>query len=85
MPASWNEGKAKEAILNADVYIEMLASARFALLLNHDDEEREFAYTSGAERSLADAKELGWTVITMKDDWRSARTCRRARRARPDL
>ena len=47
----------------------MLAAARFALLLNHDDEEREFAYTSGAEKSLAKAKELGWTVASMKDDW----------------
>ena len=54
---------------NADVDIEMLSAATFALLVNHDDEEREFAYTSGAERSLAKAKELGWTVISMKNDW----------------
>ena len=47
----------------------MLAAARFALLVDHDDEEREFAYTSGAERSLAEAKELGWTVVSIKDDW----------------
>ena len=47
----------------------MLAAARFALLVNHDDEEREFDYTNGAERSLAKAKELGWTVVSMKDDW----------------
>jgi len=54
---------------NADVDIEMLEAARFALLVNHDDEEREFAYTSGAEKSLARAKELGWTVVSVKDDW----------------
>jgi phosphoglycolate phosphatase-like HAD superfamily hydrolase len=54
---------------NADVDIEMLESARFSLLLNHDDSEREFAYTSGAEASLAKAKELGWTVVSIKDDW----------------
>ena len=53
----------------ADVDIEMLAAPRFALLVNHDDEEREFAYTSGAEKSLAEAKELGWTEVSMKDDW----------------
>ena len=54
---------------NADVDIEMLQSAKFALLVNHDDEEREFAYTKGAETALAKAKELGWTVVSMKNDW----------------
>jgi phosphoglycolate phosphatase-like HAD superfamily hydrolase len=54
---------------NADVDIEMLESARFALLVNHDDEQREFAYTSGAEKSLAEAEKLGWTVVSMKNDW----------------
>ena len=54
---------------NADVDIEMLEAARFALLVDHDDEEREFAYKSGAEKSLAEANELGWTVVSMKDDW----------------
>ncbi len=54
---------------NADVDIEMLEAARFAVLVNHDDEEREFAYTGGAEKSLARAKELGWTVVSIKDDW----------------
>jgi hypothetical protein len=54
---------------NADLDIEMLDAAAFALLVNHDDDEREFAYTKGAERSLAQAKELGWTVVSMKHDW----------------
>jgi phosphoserine phosphatase len=54
---------------NADVDIEMLESAKFALLVNHDDEEREFAYTKGADTSLAKADELGWTVVSMKNDW----------------
>ena len=54
---------------NADVDIEMLEAATFSVLVNHDDEEREFAYTSGGEASLARAKELGWTVVSMKDDW----------------
>jgi phosphoglycolate phosphatase-like HAD superfamily hydrolase len=56
---------------NADVDIEMLESARFALLVNHDDEQREFGYLNGAEKSLAKAKELGWTVVSMKNDWRT--------------
>ncbi|MFJ7298979.1 HAD family hydrolase [Streptomyces sp. NPDC099088] len=54
---------------NADVDIEMLQSARFALLVNHDDDEREFSYTRGAEASLAKAAESGWAVVSMKNDW----------------
>ncbi|MFJ3636615.1 HAD family hydrolase [Streptomyces sp. NPDC090112] len=54
---------------NADVDIEMLAAARFALLVDHDDEQREFAYTAGAETSMAKAAQLGWTVVSMKNDW----------------
>ena len=54
---------------NADVDIEMLESAQFALLIDHDDADREFAYTGAAEASLAKAADLGWTVVSMKDDW----------------
>ena len=54
---------------NADVDIEMLESARFALLINHDDSDREYVYTQGAEKSLAKATKLGWTVVSMKNDW----------------
>ncbi|MFD7785481.1 HAD family hydrolase [Streptomyces nojiriensis] len=54
---------------NADVDIEMLQSAAFALLIRHDDDQREYAYTKGAEASLATADQLGWTVVSMKDDW----------------
>jgi phosphoserine phosphatase len=54
---------------NADVDIEMLSAAGFAVIVNHDDDEREFAYTSGADASFAKARELGWTVVSMKDDW----------------
>ncbi len=54
---------------NADVDIEMLEAAKFSVLVNHDDAEREFAYTNGAEASLEKAKELGWTVVSMKNDW----------------
>jgi phosphoglycolate phosphatase-like HAD superfamily hydrolase len=39
------------------------------LLVLHDDGEREFAYTAGAERALEHAQQYGWTVISMKDDW----------------
>jgi hypothetical protein len=40
------------------------------LLLHHDDKEREFAYTSGAERVLGEASAKGWTVVSMRDDWK---------------
>jgi len=54
---------------NADGDAEMLESARFALLVHHDDARREFAYDAGAERVLAEAKERGWTVISVKEDF----------------
>jgi phosphoglycolate phosphatase-like HAD superfamily hydrolase len=54
---------------NADVDIEMLEAAGFSLLVNHDDAEREFGYVKGAEKSLEKASELGWTVVSMKDEW----------------
>jgi phosphoserine phosphatase len=39
------------------------------LLVLHDDAEREFDYTAGAEEALARAKERSWTVVSIKDDW----------------
>ncbi len=39
------------------------------LLLLHDDPEREFDYTAGAEKSLERADRDGWTVISIKNDW----------------
>ena len=39
------------------------------LLVLHDDPEREFEYTAGAEKSLELAKKYGWTIVSMKNDW----------------
>jgi phosphoserine phosphatase len=39
------------------------------LLVFHDDGDREFAYTTGAEQALKQAEAGGWTVISMKNDW----------------
>ncbi|MEU4623873.1 hypothetical protein AB0G04_28355 [Actinoplanes sp. NPDC023801] len=39
------------------------------LLVRHDDKEREFDYTAGAEQALDDAGRHGWTVVSIKDDW----------------
>lgn len=55
---------------NADVDIEMLESAKFSILVVHDDDEREFAYTAGAEKSVAAAESQGWTLVSVKNDWK---------------
>ncbi|MFG1622620.1 HAD family hydrolase [Kribbella sp. NPDC049227] len=39
------------------------------LLILHDDEEREFSYTAGAETSLEQARSQDWTVVSIKNDW----------------
>jgi phosphoserine phosphatase len=39
------------------------------LLVLHDDDEREFAYTGGAEQALEQAAAQGWTVASIKRDW----------------
>jgi phosphoglycolate phosphatase-like HAD superfamily hydrolase len=39
------------------------------LLVLHDDGDREFDYTSGAEQALEQAARDGWTVVSVKDDW----------------
>jgi phosphoglycolate phosphatase-like HAD superfamily hydrolase len=52
------------------------SGARLMMLVHHDDAVREFAY--GAESKIgtfsdalmAEAKKDGWTVISMKDEWK---------------
>ncbi|MGV0806041.1 HAD family hydrolase [Mycolicibacterium setense] len=39
------------------------------LLVRHDDDEREFDYTAGAEKALDLAASNGWAVASMRDDW----------------
>ena len=39
------------------------------LLVNHDDADREFAYAEKDSGSLNAAREHGWVVVSMKDDW----------------
>jgi hypothetical protein len=38
------------------------------LLVLHDDGQREFDYTSGAEQALERADKSGWTIVSIKDD-----------------
>jgi phosphoglycolate phosphatase-like HAD superfamily hydrolase len=44
-------------------------AAALRLLVLHDDAEREFDYTAGAERALEHAAQYGWTVVSIKNDW----------------
>lgn len=39
------------------------------LLILHDDADREFDYTTGAEHALEKARADGWTVVSIKNDW----------------
>jgi phosphoserine phosphatase len=66
---------------NSDGDLEMLqwttagAGARLALIVQHTDAEREWAYdrTSSIGRldeALDEAKAKGWTVVDMKKDWK---------------
>src|SRR5215212_9865093 len=58
---------------NSNGDIEMLEFTRhkdkpsLRLLLLHDDADREFDYTSGAEQALQQADTDGWTVVSMKN------------------
>lgn len=55
---------------NSNGDIEMLEFTRgLRLLVLHDDADREFAYTAGAEKSLEQAEADGWTVVSMRNDW----------------
>jgi phosphoserine phosphatase len=48
---------------------------RFCLYVHHTDAEREWAYDRKSsigklDKGLDEAKAKGWTVVTMKDDWK---------------
>ena len=62
---------------NSNGDIHMLRYARghkglsLALLVHHDDAEREYAYDSGAEKALQLAAHDGWVVASIKNDWKT--------------
>ncbi len=56
---------------NSDGDCAMLEAARFGLLINHDDEEREFAYTALANRAMSEASTRGWVTVSIKNDWKT--------------
>ena len=66
---------------NSDGDFEMLEWAtagtgpRFGLVVHHDDAAREFAYDRASvigklDRGLDEAPKHGWTVVSMKNDWK---------------
>jgi phosphoglycolate phosphatase-like HAD superfamily hydrolase len=58
---------------NGDIQMLQYASPppapSLAMLVLHDDAQREFDYTAGAEDALDTAERCGWTVVSMKNDW----------------
>jgi len=67
---------------NSDGDFEMLAwttgapGARLGMLIHHDDADREYAYDRKShigklDRGLNEAGTRGWTVVSMKADWKT--------------
>jgi phosphoglycolate phosphatase-like HAD superfamily hydrolase len=52
------------------------SGARLMMLVHHDDAEREFAYGpeskigTFSDALMAEARKNGWTIISMKNDWK---------------
>jgi phosphoglycolate phosphatase-like HAD superfamily hydrolase len=67
---------------NSDGDLQMLqwttsaAGPRFALIVHHTDAQREWAYDREShigklDKALDEAAAKGWTVVSMKDDWKT--------------
>jgi hydroxymethylpyrimidine pyrophosphatase-like HAD family hydrolase len=41
-----------------------------AILVHHDDAEREYVYMHGTEKAIEDAKAQGWYVVSIKEDFK---------------
>jgi phosphoglycolate phosphatase-like HAD superfamily hydrolase len=51
------------------------SGARFALIVHHDDAQREWAYDRKSDvgkldKALDEGNAKGWTIVSMKDDWK---------------
>lgn len=66
---------------NSDGDLQMLqwttgaSGRRFGLIVHHTDAMREYAYDRNSkvgrlDKALAVAEQSGWTVVSMKDDWK---------------
>ncbi|MCH9703043.1 MAG: haloacid dehalogenase-like hydrolase [Actinomycetia bacterium] len=57
---------------NGDIEMLEYAHARgpsLSILVRHDDADREFDYVAGAEKALELARDRGWVVASIRDDW----------------
>ncbi len=45
------------------------APTGMALLVDHDDNARDIAYTAGAEKALASAQAERWSIASVRRDW----------------
>lgn len=58
---------------NGDIQMLQFATqgkgASLALLVTHDDDQRDIAYTAGAQKSVALAAERGWPLVSVREDW----------------
>jgi hypothetical protein len=50
-------------------YARMRTGPTLALVVNHDDAKREYEYGEPEGETLAAARERGFTVVSMKNDW----------------
>ena len=83
-PIGINEHIGRRPIMafgNSDGDLQMLqytaagSGSRFCLYVHHDDAAREFAYDrkdslARLDKGLDEAAAKGWTVVSMKDDWK---------------
>jgi hypothetical protein len=67
---------------NSDGDLQMLRwttkgeGSRLGMIIHHTDAEREYAYDRNSpfgrlDKALDEAKESGWTVVRMKNDWKN--------------
>lgn len=52
-------------------YSQSQAKPSLQLIINHDDNKREFAYQEPDHASLNAADNNGWIVVSIKDDWQT--------------
>jgi len=84
-PVGINEHIGRRPVMafgNSDGDLQMLqwttagAGARFSLYVHHDDAGREYAYDRNdalarLDKGLDEASAKGWTVVSMKNDWKT--------------
>jgi len=55
---------------NSNCDMDMLNCAKYKLVVNHDDHEREYSYDKGAGKLINNAKKYDFNILSMKKDWK---------------